>query len=115
MPVHPDGQPHRDHSPKTGKRGQHDHGGKELLSLAILDMSGHVSGNSTPKRPNPMVLLTPPPHKLRDLSGLVDMSSQVSTPDDAKMAEASLEEIPSLTVETPGPSSGTAPSDASYL
>ena len=52
-----------------------------------------------------MVLLTPPPHKLRDLLGLVDTSSQVSAPDDAKMTEASLEEIPSPTVETPGPKS----------
>ena len=57
-------------------------------------MSGHVSGNLTPKRPNPMVVLTPPSLKLRDLSGLVDTLSQVSTPDDAEMAEASLDEIP---------------------
>ena len=73
----------------------------------MLDMFGHVSGNSTPKRPNPMVVLTPAPHKLRDLSGPVDTSSQVSTPDDAEMAEASLEEICttiSLIAKTPGPS-----------
>ena len=38
---------------------------RNLLFWAILDMSGHVSGNSTPKRPNPMVVLTRPPHKLR--------------------------------------------------
>ena len=44
-----------------------------------------------------MVILTPPPHKLRDLSRPVDTSFQVSTPDDAKMVEASLEEIPSTT------------------
>ena len=88
---------------------------RELLSQVILDMSGHVSGNLTPKRPNPMVVLTPPPHKLRDLSRLVDTSSQVSIPDDAEMVEASLEEIPSPTVKTPGPSGGTPPSDASYL
>ena len=31
------------------------------------------------------------------------------------MVEASLEEIPSPTVKTPGPSSGTPPTDASYL
>ena len=91
---------------------------RELLSQAILDTSGHASGNSTPKRPNPIVVLTPPPHKLRDPSGQVDTSSQVSTPDDAEMAEmaeASLEEIPSPTVKTPGPSSSTPPADASYL
>ena len=81
----------------------------------MLDMSGHVSGNSTPKRPNPVVIVTPPPHKLRDLSGQLDTSSQVSTPDDAEMAEASLEEIPFPTVETQGPSSSTPSSDTSYL
>ena len=61
-----------------------------------------------------MVILIPPP-KLRDLSRPVDTSSQVSSPDDAKMAEASLEEMPSATVKTPGPSGGTPPSDTSYL
>ena len=85
---------------------------RSLLSWVMLDTSGHVSGNLTPKRPNPMVVLTPPPHKLRDLSRLVDTSSHVSTPDDAVMVEASLEEIPttiSPIAETPGPSSGTLP------
>ena len=85
---------------------------RNLLSQAILDMSGHVSGNSTPKRPNPMVVLTPPPHKLRNLSGLVDTSSQVSTPDDAEMVEASLEEVPTIIspiAKIPGPNSGTPP------
>ena len=62
-----------------------------------------------------MVVLTLPPHKLRDLSRPVDTSSQVSTPDDAKMAEATLEEIPSPTAETPEPSSSNPPWDASYL
>ena len=91
---------------------------RELLSQAILDMSGHASGNSTPKRSNPVVVLTPPPHKLRYPSRLVDTSSQVSAPDDTEMVEASLEEIPtatSPTAETPGPHSGTHPTDASYL
>ena len=40
---------------------------RSLLSQAILDTSGHGSGNSTPKRPNPVVVLTPPPHKLKNL------------------------------------------------
>ena len=40
---------------------------RNLLCLAILDTSGHVSGNSTPKRPNPMVVLTPLPPELRNL------------------------------------------------
>ena len=91
---------------------------RSLLSWVMLDTSGHVSGNLTPKRPNPMVILTPPPHKLRDLSRLVDTSSQVSTLDDIEMAEASLEEVPttiSPIAETPGSRSGTPPADASHL
>ena len=65
-----------------------------LLSWAILDTSGHGSGNSTPKRPNPVVVLTPPPHKWKDLPKPVGTSSQVSTQDNVKMAEASLGEVP---------------------
>ena len=45
---------------------------RSLLSQAMLDMSSCMSWNLTPKRPNPVVVLTPPPHKLRDLSGPVD-------------------------------------------
>ena len=90
---------------------------RQLLSQAMLDMSDHVSGNSTPKRPNPLVILTTPPHKLRDPSRPVDMSSQVSAPDDAEMAEAFLEEIPTITsptAEIPGPSGGAPPTDACH-
>ena len=64
------------------------------LSWAMLDMSSQRSGNSTPKRPNPVVVLTPPPHKLKNLPKLVDTSSQVSTLDDIEMVEASLGEVP---------------------
>ena len=64
---------------------------RSLLSRAMLDSSGHGSGNSTPRRPNPVVALTPPPHKLKELPQLVDTSSQVSALDEAEMAEASLE------------------------
>ena len=67
---------------------------RSLLSQVILDMSSHGSGNSTPKRPNPVVILTPPSHKLKDLPKLVDTSSQVSAQEDVKMAEASLGEVP---------------------
>ena len=67
---------------------------RSLLSWVMLDMSGHGSGNSTPKRPNPVVVLTPPPHKLRDLPRPVDTLSQVGIPDNVGMAEASLEEVP---------------------
>ena len=66
---------------------------KELLSRAVLDMSGHISENSNPKRLNLVVILTRPPHKLGDPSGPVDTSSQVGALDDAEMGEASLEEV----------------------
>ena len=66
---------------------------RELLSRAVLDTSGHASENWTPKKLNPVVILTPLPHILGDPSRPVDTSSQVGTPDDAEMAEASLEEI----------------------
>ena len=57
-------------------------------------MSGHRSGNSTPRRPNPGVIFTPLPHKPKELLQPVDTSSQVSAQDDAKRAEASLEGVP---------------------
>ena len=60
---------------------------RELLSRAVLDTSGHMSGNSIPKRLNPVVVLMPLPPKLGDLSGPVDTSSQVSTPDEAEMGK----------------------------
>ena len=63
-------------------------------------------------------MLTPLPHKLGDISGLVDTSSQVGALDDAKMREASLEEIPAVPLplaETPDPSSDTFPMDADLL
>ena len=91
---------------------------RELQSRAVLDMSGHASENSTPKRLNPIVIFTPLPHKQGDPSRPVDTSSQVGAPDDAEMAEASLEEIPmapSPTVKTPGPSGSAFPEDAGHL
>ena len=50
---------------------------RELLSWAVLDTSGQVSGGSTPKRLEPMVLVTPLPTKPEDFPKLVDTSSQV--------------------------------------
>ena len=91
---------------------------RELLTQAVLDTSGHRSTNSTPKRPNPMVMLTPPPHKLCDISSPVDTSSQVGTPDDTEMREASLEEIPAVLLplaKTQGPSSDASPINADLL
>ena len=69
---------------------------RELLSWVRLDTSGHTSGNVTPKRLEPMVLAMPLPTKLEDFPQPVDTSAQVSTPDDAEMEDASLEEFPTL-------------------
>ena len=71
---------------------------RELLSWVALDTSEHTSGSSTPKRQEPVVLVMPLPTKLEDFPKPVDTSSQVSAPNDAKMEDASLEEIP-----TPSP------------
>ena len=57
---------------------------RNLLSQAMLDMPGCGSKNSTPRRPNPVVALTPPPHKPKELLQLVNTSSHAST----VMAEA---------------------------
>ena len=65
-----------------------------------------------------MVLVTPLPTKPEDFPKPVDMSSQVSTPNDAEMEDTSLEEVSapsSLTVEAPEPSSDTPPPDAAHL
>ena len=91
---------------------------RELLSWAVLDTSRHASGNSTPKRLDPMVLITLQPIKPGDFPGPVDTSSQVSTPDDAEMGYASPEEIPASSspiAETPGSSGGTPPAEAGHL
>ena len=84
----------------------------------MLDTSGHGSGNSTLRRPNPAVILTLPPHKPKELPQLVDTLSQVSALDDAKMAEASLEGVPttiSPIATTTRSRSITPPTDAAEL
>ena len=53
---------------------------RELLFWVGLDTSGHASGHSTPKRLEPMVLVTPLPTKPEDFTQPVDTSSQVSAP-----------------------------------
>ena len=63
---------------------------RSLLSQAVLEMSVCESKNSTPRRPNPVVILTSPPQKSEELLQPVDTSSQVS----AKVPEASIEGIP---------------------
>ena len=91
---------------------------RSLLSRMMLDASGHRSGNSTPRRPNPVVILTPPPHKPKELPKQVDTSSQVSTLDDVKMAETSLEGVPttiSPTAMTTRSRSITPPTDVAEL
>ena len=91
---------------------------RELLSWVVLDTSGHAAGNSTPKRLNPVVVLTPLPHKLEDLSSPVDTSSQVSALDDDEIGEPPLGEIPTAplpTAKTLGPSGGAPPTDAGHL
>ena len=67
---------------------------RSVLSQVMLDTSSHGSGDSTPRRPNLVVMLTPPPHKPKELPKPVDTSSQVSALDDVKMVEASLEGVP---------------------
>ena len=63
-------------------------------------------------------MLTPPPHKPKELPKLVDTSSQVSTLDDVEMAEASLEVVPttiSPIAMTTRSRSITPPADAAEL
>ena len=48
---------------------------RELLSQVGLDMSRCTSGNSIPKRLEPVVLVTPLPTILEDFSQPVDTSS----------------------------------------
>ena len=87
---------------------------RNLLSQVVLNMSGHRSQNMTPRRPNPVVILTPPPHKPKELLQLVDTLSKVS----AEMAEASLEGIPtsiSPIAMTSRSGSITPPADATEL
>ena len=65
-----------------------------------------------------MAVLTPPPHKLKELPKLVDTLSQVSTLDDVNMVEASLEGVPttiSPIAATPRSRSITPPADVGEL
>ena len=92
--------PHKSTPPKSEGEGSMTMEVRNLLSQVMLDMSGHGSKNSTPRRPNPVVIFMPPPHKPKELLQLVDTSSQVST----KIAEAFLEGIltsnPSIAMTT---------------
>ena len=91
---------------------------RELLSQVVLDTSGHTSVSSTPKRLEPMVLVTPLPPKLEDFPELVDTSSQVGAPDEAEMDNPTTEEVHttySPTIKTPGPNSDVHPPDIAHL
>ena len=81
--------PHKSTTPKSEGEGCMTMEVRNPLSQAMLNMSGHGSKNLTLKSPKPVVILTPPPHKPKELLQPVDTSSQVS----AEMAEASLEGI----------------------
>ena len=83
-----------------------------------LDTSRHASGSSTPNRLEPMVLVTLLPPKQEKLAKPLDMSSQVSTPDDAKVDDPSLDEIPatsSPTARTPRLFGDVPPLDVAHL
>ena len=84
----------------------------------MFDVPGPGSGNSTLRRPNPVVILTPPPHKPKELVQLVDTSFQASAQEEAKMTEASLEGV-STTISpiavTTRSESITPPADAAEL
>ena len=65
-----------------------------------------------------MVVLTPPPHKPKELLQPMDTSSQMSIQEDAKMAEASLEGVPttfSPIATTTRSGSITPPADVAEL
>ena len=87
---------------------------RNLLSQAILEMSSCRSKNLTPRRPAPAVVPTTPPQKPDGPLQPVDNSSQANT----KMAEASLEDIPtsiSLIAAVSRTGSITPPVDAMEL
>ena len=75
---------------------------RNLLSWAVLEMSSCRSEHSSPRRPTPVAVPMTPPQKPERPSQPVDTSSWVS----AKVAEASLEDIPPSSPQSlpfPGP------------
>ena len=82
--------PHKSILPKLEGEGSMTREVRDLLSQAILEMSGHGSERSTLRRLHPTTVLTPPSHQPKELLQLVDTSSQMSV----EMAETSLEGIP---------------------
>ena len=90
---YPSCKPFQGPSPQGRRPNQHDHGGQQLLSWAVLDTSGLASRSSTPKRRRSLAFTTSLPLKPEDSVKPVDTSSQVSIPDDMEMDDPSLEEI----------------------
>ena len=89
-----------------------------LLFQAMLDVTSPGSRNSTLRRPNPVVVLIPPPHKPKELLQLVDTSSKASAQEEAEMVESSLEGVPttiSPIAMTTRSESITPPTDAAEL
>ena len=90
---------------------------RELLSQVVLAPSGQALGDSTSKRLEPMVLVTPLPSKLEDFPKLVDTSSQVGAPDEGEMDDPTWRDPCHIlpTIEIPGPSSDVPPLDIAHL
>ena len=106
--------PHKFPLPKSEGEGNMTREVRDLLSLAILETSGHGSKSSTPRRPHPSVVLMPSSQQPKELLQPVDTLSQAS----AEMTEASLEGIPTSTSPTAVTSrseSVTPPVDAMEL
>ena len=75
-------------------------------------------GGSSPKRPEPVVLVTSLPQKPEDFPKLVDTSSQVGALDEGKLDDPTPEKVPatySPTIKTPGPSGNVPPLDIAHL
>ena len=91
---------------------------RDLLSWVVLETSGQVLGGSTPKKLEPMVLVTPLPPKPEDFLKPVDTSSQTGTLDEGELDDPTLEEVfatYSPTIKTLGPSGDVPPLDAAHL
>ena len=86
---------------------------RELLSWVVLDTSGQVSGDSTPKRLGPVVLVTPLPPKPEDFPKPVHTSSQAGTLGWPHPRGGPCYLPP--TIKTPGPSSNFPSLNVAHL
>ena len=100
------------------RRGQHDYGSEGAPIPGDIRYFWTYIKEPYPKETKSHGHTHTPTPQTGSFPRLVDMSSQVSVPDDAEMGDASLEEIPSAispTAKTLGPSSGIPPADAGHL